>query len=221
LLDELETYFISCEEQGLTFQEVLLQNSTLLRARQIASRNRRLRINEVAQHLELEIESRDDIISKTIEDRITPQLAKIWKETEIFTYKINRQNIQFYSDTACISLCKGDVIVHRMSYQGPILILGPENTSTSHRSNRSWSSKNTTVAHSSGAFISRYLQVPAVGDIKYNDLATNVFIGSERFDSTKKIATQTKEIAEIEKMLGRDLETFPRQIEFQPILVIV
>lgn len=222
LLDDLEAYFIKCEEEQKTFEEVLIQDETLQRCRNIAKRNRKRRLYELAIALHLDIEHREDISAVKKEDNTYPQQAHVWKETETFVYKLNRQDIQFYSDAACISLSKGDVIVNRMPYQGPILIIGPETTSTSHRSNRSWSAKNTTVAHPSGAFLSRYLEMPSVGDLKYKELTPNTFIGHEKYNKNMKtVANVTPELSKIEYTLGRDIESFPRPVEFEPILIMI
>jgi hypothetical protein len=222
LLDDLEQYFIDCEQSGKTFEEILIQDETVQRCRNIAKRNRKKRISEIANALQLDIEEREDIVSVKNKDGEYPKLAYAWKETESFIYKLNRQDIFFYSDATCISLCKGDVIITRMPYQGPILILGPETTSTSHRSNRSWSARNTTTPHASGGFLSRYLENPSICDLKYTDLPPNVFIGHDKYKNTNKhVANITAEISKIEYTLGRDVETFPRPVEFEPILVII
>jgi len=223
LLSDLEHYFIECEKQGKSFANVLLEDMVMLRVKNIARRNRRKRILEMAQTLELSVDVHNDVSCyRESEDEDFELLATDVWETETFITRLNKTEIQFYSDVACVSLCKGDVIVNRTLAQGPMLIVGPETNSSSHRSNRTWSAQNSQSSHESCGFLSRYPLAPAVGDSKYKNLQANVFIGGSKYDNDEKTAAiLTDELTAVEFELGRNAVDFPRPVEFSPILVLV
>ena len=126
--EELEEHFVTCEEEGRSFSDVFDGDKRVTRARILAKRNRRRLLKQAADILGIPIDSRKDAHAVTPNE--ADEIASIDLETETnFIKKMGAFHV-FYRTCCCTEDSKGGIVINRAPQLGPIVLSGP-NTSTS------------------------------------------------------------------------------------------
>ena len=210
--EQLENHLLECEEKGLTFSDVFDKDKYVTRARILAKRNRRRLLKQAADIMNISIDSRKD--AHAIKENKV-EIASIDLETEMNMMKKMGSFHVFYNACCCTDDAKGGVVLNRASQLGPIVLSGP-NTSTSANAFFRGGTWNNTLY---GAFPANTGKTSGECNIKtYPHMFAWEGTEKEHPLLTSSYRPRCAQWRRVEEHLGYNAKNWSEPIELQPVI---